>query len=115
MQVRYQAAPRPECGKVYSVLVRQQPTDLLEVSNDLAQSHSLRIILGCGNTSLVFLLNSKLCSSERKPLLMHQCTNSADHYEILISIVTAVSSALIGLEFCELLLPISQDVWFYAA
>lgn len=62
----------------------------------------------------IFITNSGLCARQSESLLMDERPNPANHDQILIPIIPAITAPLIGRKLLELLFPIPKDMWLDA-
>src|SRR5688572_7713278 len=117
MQVRYQAAPRPDRGgkfndkppsRIPSALAAQQLEDVLELDADLAND----LLALCRIGPCLIAHEALTSAADREALFVQQATNLPDDQHILALIVAAVTAALDGLQLREFLLPVPQHVRF---
>src|SRR5687768_573839 len=119
MQVRYQAAPRPDrggksndkprgriprgCGAALSA---QELQDVLELGANLPND-----LLALGRVGAGLVAHEPLAgAADREPLFVEQASNLADDQHVLALVVAAVAAALHGFELREFLLPVTQHV-----
>src|SRR5690606_20892033 len=114
MQVRYQAAPRPDRGWKFNGKRRsaaQQLEDILELHADLADD-----LLALREIRARFFSGQALArAADREAFFVEQAANLPDDQHVLPLIVAAVAAALDGLELRELLLPVPEHVRLHAA
>src|SRR5579862_1055468 len=110
MQVRYQAAPRPDrngdnrsaaqYAQHFFELEPYLPYDLLALADVAAGFIAAELVARTAN---------------RESLLIQQAANLTDDDDILTLVVTAIAAPLDGFELRKLLLPVTQHVRLDAA
>src|SRR5471032_1920636 len=110
MQVRYQAAPRPD-RNLDNRSAAQYSQHFFQFQAHL--SHDLLALADVGSG----LVTAKLVAraADRKPLFIQQAANLTDDDHVLALVVASIAASLDGLELRELLLPIAQHVRFHTA
>src|SRR5690348_17056034 len=105
MQVRYQAAPRPDRGGKFNDkppgripgLAAQQLEDVLELGADLPND-----LLALARVGARLVAHQALAgAADREPLFVEQAANLANDQHVLALIVAAVAAALDGFELRE--------------
>src|SRR5262245_61902400 len=115
MQVRYQAAPRPDRGgkfKRYAagadtrLLAAKQLEDVLELGADLPNDLLALARIGAGLVAHEALAGA----ADREPLFVQQAADLPDDQRVLALVVAAIAASLDGLQLREFLLPVPQHV-----
>src|SRR6266436_6304307 len=110
MQVRYQAAPRPD-RKANDSSAAQNPQDFFEL-----EPHLPHDLLALADISAGLVATELVAgTADGKALFIEQAADLANDDHIPALVVAAIAAPLDGLELRELLLPVAQHVRLDAA
>src|SRR5579871_1332413 len=125
MQVRYQAAPRPDekllpisragpggaARAVNHTLTPQNLHELFELGPYLAHD-----LLGLGGVGAGFLTTELVAgAADREALVVQEAADLADHDYVLALVIAPVAAPFNGLQLWEFLLPVAQHMRFHSA
>ena len=134
MQVRYQAAPRPDrmrmiaeirrrsscCGAALAAAQEDRPAGRL-AAQDLnefleLEAHLMNELLALIEIHLRIVARKAIArAADGEALLVEKTANLANDEHVLPLVIAAISAALDGLELRKLLLPVTQHVRLDAA
>src|SRR5579862_8031589 len=126
MQVRYQAAPRPD-ENFFLPMRRARPGRLARAVNHTLPPQNLHELfelgphlahdlLGLGGVGASFLATELVAgAADGEALVVQEASDLADHNHVLALIIAPVAAPFDGLQLREFLLPIPQHMRLYAA
>ena len=123
MQVRYQAALRPDTSRHYSsgfwncqrFRTNQSGTQIAQRCLDLCANLMHQSLVAVDLDLTLLLMDRRLTkpvarARDRETFLVEQLPNSPDQQHLVVLVVAPVSTALDRLQLGELLLPVTQHV-----
>ena len=115
MQVRYQAAPRPDRAINDTAIRGQLPPQNFEQLLEL-QAHLFHDLLALADVHAGLFATQLLTrATDREALLVQEAPDLADDNHVLALVITPVAAPFDRLELWKLLLPVAQHVRFDAA
>src|SRR4051812_43683559 len=116
MQVRYQAALRPETSRIIQgstadKLLAQQVKQVLDFP-----AHERRVELGSRGFQLhCCFVQPGAGAADGESLLVKKLADTTNEQDFVVLVITPVAASLDRLELCKFLLPVAQHMRFYAA
>src|SRR5581483_3343423 len=126
MQVRYQAAPRPD-ENFFLPIPRVRPERLTRAANHTLTPQNLHELLeldphladdllALGGVRASFLATELVAgTADREALVVQEAADLADHNHILALVIAPVAASLDRLQLRELLFPIAQHMRLHTA
>src|SRR6185295_11945430 len=119
MQVRYQAALRPEGWILPLELVEDGAEFALDRADVDAARGTFRAAAARGRFGPLLVrvpvVEAVAGTADGEPFLVQELADAADQQHLVVLVVAAVAAPLHGLELSELLLPVSKHVRLHPA